>query len=163
MRILVLCAGNIGRSPLAEALIRSRLAQGLGVSEQQLEQRGVTVVSAGTDAPEGHPASRRGIAFAASRGLDLSDHVATQLTAEAVAEADLIYCMDRRQMDAVARLEPTAAGRTRLLAGEGIEIPDPHSQNDEFFRDVAAQIEGAVADRAPELMGRLSKSQSCMD
>ena len=159
MRILVLCAGNIGRSPLAEVLIRSQLAGDLGISEQELERHGVAVASAGTDALEGHPASRRGIAFALSRGLDLGNHSATQVTTEALGAADLIYCMDRHQLDAVFRLEPNAAGRAQLLAGEGIEIPDPHFQNDEFFREVAARIERAVADRKQELLERISRSE----
>ena len=73
--------------------------------------------------------------------------------------ADLIYCMDRHQLDAVFRLEPNAAGRAQLLAGEGIEIPDPHFQNDEFFREVAARIERAVADRKQELLERISRSE----
>ncbi len=62
--ILVLCAGNIGRSPLAEMMLRSALASALGWTEAEMQSQGVVVTSAGTEAPEGHAASDRGVAFA---------------------------------------------------------------------------------------------------
>ncbi|MDJ0923198.1 MAG: low molecular weight phosphotyrosine protein phosphatase [Acidimicrobiia bacterium] len=156
MRILVLCTGNIGRSPLAEVMLRKALASGLGVEDAELADRGFVVTSAGIAAPEGHPASRRSIAVAAGRGLDLSNHSATQLTALAVAAADRIYCMDGGQLAAVKAIDPAAASKTGLIAGEGIEIPDPHYQDDEFFWRVAQQVEAAALSRAAELLEQVS-------
>ena len=153
--ILVLCAGNIGRSPLAAALLRRGIAVELGVSEDQLAACGVVVRSAGTGAPVGHSASRRGMAFAAANGLDLSAHTASQLSAKDLEQADVIYCMDGDQLGAVAHLDRAAVAKTQLLAGEGTEIPDPHYESDAFFRRVAEQIERAVAARIPELLARV--------
>ena len=150
--ILVLCSGNIGRSPLAEVFIKDGLARRLGVSIADLPGSGVAVISAGTDAPEGHPASSRGIAFAAERGLDLSSHTATRLTATEIRLSDRILAMDLTQVAAVAELVPEAAVKTELLAGEGHEIPDPHHGSDEFFYDVADQVERAVAARLDGLV-----------
>lgn len=150
--ILVLCAGNIGRSPLAAVMIERSLADGLGVAAADLAAAGVIVTSAGTEAPEGHPASNRGIDFATDHELDLSTHRATRLTTAALLEADVIYGMDNDQMAVVARLAPEMSTKATLLAGEGIEIPDPHYQSDEFFEEVAAHIERAVATRTPELL-----------
>lgn len=155
LRILVLCAGNIGRSPLAEAMLARALAEGLGVGADDLAAAGVVVLSAGTDAPEGHPASSRGIALAAEEGLDLSGHRATRLTAAAARDADVIYGMDKAQLAGVSTIVPTAGTKTQLLAGEGIEIPDPHYQSDEFFREVAVQVEQAAQKRAEELLALL--------
>jgi len=151
VEILVLCSGNIGRSPLGEAMLRSDLAAVLGVSEEELTAAGVVVTSAGTAAPDGHPASARGIAYAARLGLDLSEHRARTVTRAAIDAADLIYCMDRSQQATVVELAPAAAAKTELVAGEGREIPDPHHQDDEFFSRVAAMIEAAVAERAAAL------------
>lgn len=151
-RILVLCAGNIGRSPLAEILIKDGLARRLGMSTDQLAGAGVVVLSAGTDAPEGHSASRRGIALASERGLDLTRHTATRLTATEIRHADRVFAMDREQVAAVVELVPEAESKTELLAGEGCEIPDPHHEDDDFFRDVARQIEEAVAGRIDSIV-----------
>lgn len=133
-------------------MLRHSLAGGLGVEGEDLENHGVVVTSAGTDAPEGHPASRRGITFAADRGVSLGSHAAAQLTARAVAAADIIYCMDKHQVAAVASLDPSCVTKAMLLAGEGVEIPDPHHESDQFFYDVALRIERAVAHRTPELL-----------
>ena len=153
--ILVLCAGNIGRSPLAAVMLQDALARRLGIPAARLADEGVVVVSAGTDAPEGHPASGRGIAIAAEKGLDLSGHGACSLTASDVRRADVIYGMDRAQLDAVVALVPEAAAKTELLMRGGHEIPDPRDQSDDFFNDVAVQIEHAVAIRADEIIARL--------
>ena len=153
--ILVLCAGNIGRSPVAEVLIKDALASRLHVPIDDLAAAGVVVISAGTDAPAGHAASNRGVTFAAERGLDLTQHAATRLTATELRIADRVFAMDRHQMDAVAELAPEATAKTELLAGEGREIPDPHHQDDEFFRDVAQQIGLAVAGRVDGLVAMI--------
>ncbi|MCP3996415.1 MAG: low molecular weight phosphatase family protein, partial [bacterium] len=106
----------------------------------------------GTDAPEGHGASKRGIAFAAERGLDLRRHRAIRLTAEMADEADFIYGMDRDQIDGVRALSIAAAARTRLWEGEGSEIPDPHYESDQFFVAVGNRIESALPDRVDEIL-----------
>ena len=159
INILVLCTGNIGRSPLAQVLREKGLADGLGVPTQDLITVGVVVTSAGTDAPVGHSASARGIAIAAESGLDLTTHHASQLTAAAIRDADYIFAMDQDQLTAVARLDPGAMIKTELLAGEGNEIPDPHYGSDGLFRDVAAKIGRAVKQRVPELLSRINAAR----
>lgn len=151
MEILILCSGNIGRSPLGEVMLRHDLAEALGVSESDLTAAGVVVASAGTGAPDGHPASVRGIAYAAGVGLELGGHRARTVTPAMIERADHIYCMDRSQLTAVARLVPEAIARTELVAGEGREIPDPHHEDDAVFRGVAEMIAAAMAERAAAL------------
>ncbi len=152
VRILVLCAGNIGRSPLAEVLLRYSLAESLEVPVEDLARAGVIVTSAGTDAPEGHGASQRGIEFAADCGIDLSGHRAAPLTAELLADADLIYGMDNSHLTGVKKLKDDALSKTALWEGEGSEIPDPHYEDDQFFRRVALRIELAVPLRTAEVL-----------
>jgi protein-tyrosine phosphatase len=156
LRILVLCAGNIGRSPLAAAMLRARLADTLGVAESDLEASGATVTSAGTGAPEGHTASGRGVSLATERGLDLTGHRARRLTRSDLELADLVLCMDNEQIAAVAELLPDAVAKTELIAPDGVEIPDPHHETDAFFRRVAEEIDAAVSARIPGLVARIT-------
>ncbi|MBP6133345.1 MAG: low molecular weight phosphotyrosine protein phosphatase, partial [Thauera sp.] len=72
-KILTLCTGNICRSPLAEFLLRDRLAA---------RGRAATVASAGIGALVGHPADETTQRVALRHGIDLSPHVARQLTPE---------------------------------------------------------------------------------
>lgn len=161
LRVLVLCSGNIGRSPLAEALLKAGLADRLGIAYSELGDAGIEVSSAGTDAPPDRGASKRGIPFAAERGLDLRLHRTTLLTAEMAERADIIYGMDLTQIAGVRALSATAAARTRLWEGEGSEIPDPHHEDDAFFIAVGKRIEIAVPARVDEILAehtRRSKS-----
>jgi protein-tyrosine phosphatase len=144
LHVLVLCAGNIGRSPLAAALLEAALAARLGVPVDALASVGVEVRSAGTAAPAGHGASQRGIAYAAELGVDLTGHEATQLTAQLVRDSDLILAMDRDQIDGVADLVLGGEANVSLWEGEGCEIPDPHHESDDFFRAVGDRIAAVV-------------------
>lgn len=161
IRVLILCAGNIGRSPLAAALLEQAMARELAVPIAELPAAGVSISCAGTEAPEGHEASKRGVAFAAERGVDLTDHRATLLTADLVQEADVIFGMDRNQIVGVGNLDLDAVARTLLWAGEGSEIPDPHHESDAFFVDVGLRIEAAVPSIVAELVAMIeSRSDS---
>jgi protein-tyrosine phosphatase len=153
VRVLVLCNGNVGRSPLAAAMLANALAAEMQVPVPELSSFGIEVVSAGIEAPEGHTASRRGQAYAAPLGLDLSRHSATLVTAKMIERADIIYAMDRDQIDGVARLRPGADGKVSLWAGEGKEIPDPHHESDEFFVEVGDRIAAALPERVKEILG----------
>lgn len=152
----MLCAGNIGRSPLAAALLEHALAEKFGVSVPDLPTIGVFVRSAGTDAPEGHEASKRGIAFGAESGVDLVEHRATQLTSDLIEESDVIYGMDRDQIAGVGNLVLDAVAKTLLWEGEGREIPDPHHESDEFFRDVGERIEAALPDVVADVIAMVA-------
>lgn len=155
LHVLVLCAGNIGRSPLGEVLLRAGLGEALGLTEDELATHGILVASAGTDAPVGHEASKRGVPFARQLGLDLTGHRARQLTREMLDEADIVLCMDNTHVAAVRELAPDAVAKTRLMAGEGIEIPDPRYHDDVFFAAVGRQISDAVERLIPTLLERI--------
>jgi len=86
-RILVVCYGNICRSPIAEMLLKQKL-KSLGL------ERDFLVLSAGVGAEPGHPAARGTVAVAASHGIDLQAHRARRLTAEMAREADVLIALD---------------------------------------------------------------------
>src|SRR5882724_3677292 len=143
-RILLVCTGNICRSPLAEALLLRTL------KERGIE--GVEVSSAGTGAWDGAPASEGAYLVGLERGLDLSGHRARLLTRELVEEADLILTMARHHRARVDELG--GEGRVFVLgeyAGRGgDEVSDPFGSNLDVYRDTCQELEAlsaAVADR----------------
>ena len=119
--ILVVCSGNLCRSPLAEALLRRLL-------EERFGSEAPTVRSAGTIAIAGSAATPEGVRVAAEHGLDTSTHTAARLEREMIGRADLIVAMAADHRDQVAMIDPEAIARTftlkelvRLLG----ELPPP--------------------------------------
>lgn len=133
MRILVVCAGNICRSPLAEELLR-----------RALSARGVEaeVTSAGLWAEPGLPASEGLDGPARLRGVDLSRHRARQLEASHLSDADLVLVMTAAQLDDIAGLAPQGSAKV-LLLGEA-DIDDPYMGNAATYEACAAEIEAGV-------------------
>ena len=106
--ILVVCSGNICRSPIAEGLLRRAL-------ERRLDRAAPPVGSAGTIAVDGAPAMPESIEAARERGADIRAHAARHLTPALIEDADLIVGMAAEHREAVGRLSPGAAARTFTL------------------------------------------------
>ncbi|AWQ47177.1 TPA: protein tyrosine phosphatase [Serratia marcescens] len=120
--ILVVCVGNICRSPTGERLL-----------QQLLPDKDVS--SAGLAALVGKAADKKSIFVADINGLSLNGHKARQLTRELCRQYSLILVMERKHIDAVARLVPEVRGKTMLFGhwlGER-EIPDPYGKSQEAF------------------------------
>jgi len=116
-RFLMVCVGNICRSPMAEVVFAQRLTA-RGVKAQ--------VESAGIGADEGRPAAPLAQELVRERGLDLSGHVSRQLTQELVADFELVLVMEERLKKAVEHMFPEARGRVQALGRFGkFDIPDP--------------------------------------
>jgi protein-tyrosine-phosphatase len=144
--ILLVCTGNICRSPLAEVLLGRALGE-RGVSD-------LSVSSAGTGAWDGAPASEGAYLVALERGLDLSGHRARLLTREVVERADLVLTMARHHRARVQELG--GEGRVFVLgeyagrAGDEAEVSDPFGGDLEVYRATCAELEllvSAVAER----------------
>lgn len=136
-RILVVCTGNICRSPMAEFLLRQRLGQ---IADLNVEVR-----SAGTGALVNHPAEETTSAMMQTQGLDLAAHRARQLTTELSYWAELILVMEKHHRDAVMEMDPTARGKIFLL-GHWIdqEVPDPYRRGSEAHARSLKIIEAAL-------------------
>jgi protein-tyrosine phosphatase len=106
--ILVVCTGNVCRSPIAEGLLRDVLHQRFG-------DRAPHVSSAGTAGWEGEGAMRESIVAAAERGTDISGHVARRLTGTMVEHASLIVAMAAEHRDAISRFDAGTAHKTFTL------------------------------------------------
>ncbi len=106
--ILVVCTGNVCRSPMAAGFLRSALERRFGALAPEVR-------SAGTLARPGEPASVGTVFAAAELGVDLTAHRAVRLTPELIRGADVVLAMAAEHRDAVARLAPEAAGATFTL------------------------------------------------
>jgi protein-tyrosine phosphatase len=120
--LLVICIGNICRSPMAQGLLRKAFPE-------------KTVRSAGIDALVGNPADPYSIQIMQEQGIDISGHRAQKLTGRMVSEADLILTMDSEQKRYIERVYPAAKGKV-LRSGEfgDFDIPDPYRQDMHNFR-----------------------------
>ncbi len=102
--ILVVCTGNICRSPFIERLLRSGLAG-----------TGIEVTSAGTGALAGHPMDPEAAARLMAAGGDPDGFVARQLTSTIAADADLVLTATRAHRAQVVQLQPKALRYTFAL------------------------------------------------
>jgi protein-tyrosine phosphatase len=108
-QVLVVCTGNICRSPMAEGFLRD-------LFELRADQgESIEVSSAGTSAWDGSPATTEAISAAADREADISEHRARRLTAHHIQQADLILGMTTEHTAVVSRLVPPATPRTFTL------------------------------------------------
>jgi protein-tyrosine phosphatase len=106
--ILVVCTGNVCRSPVAEGLLRATL-------ERRFGDRAPTVGSAGTAGWEGEPAQRGSIDAAAALGIDIAAHRGRRLRREDVRDASLVLAMADEHRDGVRVLAPEIAERAFTL------------------------------------------------
>lgn len=109
-RVLHVCTGNIGRSPMAERLMRHHLASRLGDRASSFQ-----VASAGTWGCTGSAAEQFAALALHKRGIDVSDFVARELTEEMLAEADLVLTATTEHRGLAVALLPAAVRRTFTL------------------------------------------------
>lgn len=145
MRILLVCMGNICRSPTAEGVLRQRLIE-------HAAHLGAEVDSAGThDYHVGEPPDRRSIAAAARRGIDLSSLRARQVADEDFERFDLVLAMDRlNHVTLLDRSPPQFHERIRLFLeyapSVGMQdVPDPYYGGPSGFEQVLDLVEEASA------------------
>lgn len=143
--ILVVCIGNICRSPVGERLLRKGLPE-------------MEVTSAGLGAVVGHAADARAAEAAAAIGLSLDGHVARQFTAELGRQADLILVMEAEHRRVLAQGHPELSGKVMLfdhwLGGEG--IADPHGRSAEVHAATVARLARAAESWTAKLGGAAS-------
>ena len=132
-RILIVCVGNICRSPMAEILLRHKLGGG----------EHVRVESAGLAAMVGDPIDPLAGRVLAANGLESASHVARQVTPAMIGTADLVLAMQKRHLDAIHAISPQARGKTFLVGkweGEE-EVPDPYGKTMPVFEDAYGRID----------------------
>ena len=130
--VLIVCVGNICRSPMGEYLLRI-MAQKRGVD--------ICVSSAGLGALVGHGADKTAVTVMAEKGVDVSAHFARQLDEDLVKNNELILVMEKWQQKEIERLYPFSKGRVHLLGKWGeIEIDDPYKMSKFHFIEAYEKI-----------------------
>lgn len=143
MKVLMVCLGNICRSPMADGLLRQKV---------RLEKLEVEVDSAGTsnyhigDAPDS-----RMRATAKKLGCSIDDLRARQFTAADFDDFDLIYAMDASNLENILKLKRSTADEKKvklilneLYPGENREVPDPYFGGEQGFIDVFNMLDKAT-------------------
>lgn len=139
-RILMVCLGNICRSPLAEGILKSKI-----------NSANVFVDSAGTghwhvgDLPD-----ERSIAVARKYNLDITDQRGRQFSAKDFEDFDLIYVMDNSNRENVLALAQNEEHKQKvklildeIFPGENVDLPDPYFGGSQGFEKVYKMLDEA--------------------
>ncbi|OLQ87314.1 phosphotyrosine protein phosphatase [Vibrio ponticus] len=143
-KILVVCVGNICRSPTGERVLQQLLP------EKHVASAGIAAEKSGL---VGKPADKSATLLAEEHGVDLSSHQAQQLTSALCAQYDLILVMEKGHIEALTSIAPEARGKT-MLFGQWIgqkDIPDPYRQSREAFEFAYQLIEESAQAWAKKL------------
>jgi protein-tyrosine phosphatase len=127
IRILMVCLGNICRSPLAEGIMRSKLTKNYYID------------SAGTGGwHAGEAPDKRSIQTARNHGIDISKQSARKFTITDFDSFDVIFVMDQSNYKDVINLAPNEAAKSKvqLLLDNSKEVPDPYYGTLEDFEQV---------------------------
>ncbi len=138
--VLIVCTGNICRSPMAEALLRRMIADKNLPGTWQ-------VGSAGTWTQDGEPASENGILAMVERGLDTSRHRSRMVSAKLMAGSDLVLTMTGGHAEAIRAEFPNYAFKVHLLtemSGPAYDVQDPYRGPLRAYQRTADEIEGLV-------------------
>lgn len=143
MKVLMVCLGNICRSPMADGLLRKK------VKDNELN---VTVDSAGTaNYHVGKKPDERMIATARKFGVNLEELRARQFSSTDFDEFDLIYAMDKSNYRNIVSLARNENDKKKvqlilneLYPGQDLEVPDPYYGGEQGFVDVYKMLDDAT-------------------
>ena len=147
VKILMVCLGNICRSPLAEGIMRSKLTKDFVVD------------SAGTGSwHAGELPDKRSISTAKNRGLDITNQRARQFKKSDFDIFDHIFVMDNSNYKDVLALAPNEEAKSKvklilneLFPGKNVDVPDPYYGGQDGFENVFDMLDQACEEIARKL------------
>lgn len=132
--ILVICVGNICRSPMAEYFLKQQFPQ-------------FNIQSAGLNALVGKSADPKAIHCMDQYNIDIRSHTARQVTDQLIKWADIILVMTQNQQNYIENLWPFAYGKTfRLGHWQHQNIKDPYQHDQIFFNETCCLIRSFLLD-----------------
>ena len=145
LKILMVCLGNICRSPLAEGIMRSKLT-----ADYYIDSSGTGGWHAG-EAPD-----KRSIQTALNYDIDISKQSARKFSITDFDTFDLIYVMDQSNYKDVINLAPNEAAKSKvaLILGDSKEVPDPYYGGQEGFENVYYLLDQACEKIAKNLSSK---------
>lgn len=148
-RVVMVCSGNICRSPMAAGLLRHTWQARAG--------NGLAVSSMGTLGLAGQPATPEAVRACAERDVDIAAHRSRGLIGEELHRAGLILVMEPAHRRLLTLYFPALAGRTNLLGAwprstvRGCAVADPMGRSLSYYRRICGQIARHVARIVPAL------------
>ena len=131
--VLVICYGNIYRSPFVENYIKIKL-----------QNTSIEVRSAGTYPKTGRSSPEKHIQMSREFGIDLSEHTSEIADEKLLKWADIIVIMDRHNWDELGKYGQDVLNKIvwlGSLSGDYIEIKDPYAQNEQQARNILSQLQ----------------------
>ncbi len=140
--ILIICVGNVCRSPAAEALLTHKL-----------QGRNLTISSAGIGALVGNPMDKTAHEVLRDHGLEHRLHRARQVDGDMLHQADIVLAMEQSHIQHIRQIAPEVHGKTFLMGKwlDDMEIPDPFRQSKPAFEHVHSLLTQSVESWLPYL------------
>lgn len=141
--ILVLCEGNICRSPMVEIILKNEFPN-------------IHVHSAGLNALVNKPADPIAVDLMKIRGLDITGHLARQVSFLMVRQADLILVMTDRQKEILLKTYPFLRGKVnKVCEHDKRDVQDPYRQGESAFLQSLSDIDKGLEKWICKLKGNL--------
>lgn len=135
--VLVVCTGNICRSPMGEGVLVHKFAQ-TNLSH-------ISVQSAGTSGWENHKPTSEAIQACSEIGIDISTLRSSPITEQMIQGADLVVAMEQYHIDEMVKRFYASSEKLFLLGDfhaeqPGLEIDDPYGMVMSYYREILEQI-----------------------